>query len=244
MAADPVGLVTLVGLGLAGGVLTTIAGMGGGLFLVLAISIFQGPLAALAITSPALLLSNAHRAFLFRTHIARDVVARFAWGAIPAGIVGGVLAARLPPVAVQGAMLGLALFAVGRSLGVIRYAPSARLFVPLSALVGVLAAAAGGAGFLVGPLLIALGLSGSGYIATTAVCAVLLHGARIVGYRAGGILTSEFLIASLALFVGLAIGNLAGKRMRGFLTPKLEQKIELGALLVCTALGLLGVEVR
>lgn len=242
--ADPVGLVTLVGLGLAGGVLTTIAGMGGGLFLVLAISVFQGPLAAIAITSPALLLSNTHRAFLFRTHIERDVVKRFAWGAIPAGVAGGLLASRLPPLAVQAAMLALALFAIARSLGWVTLAPSPRLFIPLSAVVGVLAAAAGGAGFLVGPLLIALGLSGSRYIGTVAVCAVVLHAARIVGYRAGGLLTSEFLVASLALFVGLVMGNLAGKRLRGFLTPILEQRIELGALVVCTVLGLCGVGLR
>jgi uncharacterized membrane protein YfcA len=234
----------LAGLGLAAGVLTTMAGMGGGLFLVLALSVMHGPLAALAITSPALLLSNTHRAFLFRAHVARDVVARFAIGAIPAGVVGGLVAARLPPMAVQAAMLAPALLAGARSLGWVRFAPSARLFVPLSAMVGLLAAAAGGAGFLTGPLLIALGLSGSRYIGTVAVCAVVLHASRIVGYRVGGLLTSEHLTLSLVLFVGLAIGNLVGKRLRASLTPRLEKRIELGALFVCTALGLFGVGLR
>lgn len=241
---DPSLVVTLASLGVVGGVLTTVAGMGGGLFLVLALSVLQGPLAALAITSPALLFSNAHRAFLFRAYVDRQVVVRFAIGVVPAGVLGGLMAARLPPLAVQIAMLALAAVAIARSLEWIRFAPSPKVFIPMSMLVGLLAAAAGGAGFLAGPLLIALGLSGTRYIATVAVCAVVLHGARIVGYRAGGLLTSEFVLSSLVLFVGLALGNLVGKGLRGRLTSSMEHHIELGALVICTVLGLFGIGLR
>ena len=230
----------LLGFGVVAGALTTVAGMGGGLFLVLTLSLTHGPIAALGITSPALFLSNAHRAFLFRRLIEHRAVARFALGAVPAAILGALVAAKLPPFAVQCAMLALALFAVLRSLGVVRYAPGPRVFVPLSAMVGVLSAGAGAAGFLAGPLFMALGLSGATYVGTVALGAVVLHAARLVGYGAGGVLKPEYAPLSIALFVGLVLGNLAGKRLRVYLTPKSEASIELGALALAAALGVLG----
>lgn len=233
--------VELLGLGLVAGALTTIAGMGGGLFLVLTLSLTHGPLAALGITSPALFFSNSHRAWLFRRHVVGGAVARFALGAVPLAIAGGLVAAKLPLAAVQLAMLGLAFFAVLRSLGGVRYAPGPRVFVPLSAFVGFLSAGAGAAGFLSGPLFMALGLSGSAYIGTTALGAVVLHAARLVGYGAGGILKLEYAALSVALFVGLVLGNLAGKRLRAHLSATTEQRIELGALVLAAALGIAGI---
>lgn len=230
----------LVGLGILGGALSAVAGMGGGLFLILALGATAGPHAALASTSPALFFSNAHRAYLFRAHVDGHVALRFAMGAVPAAAAGAIVAARFPPALVHCAMIGLALFAIARSLGWVHYAPSPRTVLPVSALIGVLAAAAGGAGFLVGPLLMALGLTGARYAGTIALCAVLLHGARIVGYRAGGLLTSAYVGASAVLLVGLVLGNYLGRRLRDHLTPKLEQRVEVGAIAVATVLGLLG----
>ena len=54
----------LAALGTIAGILTTLAGQGGGLFLLLAIAALVGPHEALAITAPALLLGNLHRAVL------------------------------------------------------------------------------------------------------------------------------------------------------------------------------------
>lgn len=231
----------LLGLGVVAGALTTIAGMGGGLFLVLTLSLTHGPLAALGITSPALFFSNSHRAWMFRRVVDRGAVARFAIGAVPAAIVGGLVAAKLPATVVQLAMIALALFAVLRSLGVVRYAPGPRVFVPLSAFVGLLSAGAGAAGFLSGPLFMALGLTGSAYVGTTALGAVVLHGARLVGYGAGGLLKVEYAALSVALFVGLVLGNLVGKKLRAHLSTTSEHRIELGALALAAVLGILGV---
>jgi uncharacterized membrane protein YfcA len=234
----------LVLLGLFGGALTTVAGMGGGLFLVLSLSALLGPGPALAITAPALLVSNLHRAYIFRAHVERSVVLKFALGTVPAAVVGGMVASRLPTIAVQLAMLGLTSFAVLRSLGVVRFAPSARAFVPMSAGVGVLSASAGAGGFLAGPLLMSVGLTGARYISTVALCSVVLHAARIVGYQAGGLFKAAHLGASALLLAGLVAGNMSGKRLRGRFSPAVESRIELGALIVCTLLGLVGIGTR
>lgn len=237
-------LVLLALLGVAGGALTTVAGMGGGIFLVLALSVLVGPRAALAITSPALLLSNLHRAFLFRVAANRALAVRFAIGTVPAAILGGTFASQLPAGVIQVGMLSLTTFALLRAANVLRLKPPARAFVPLSAVVGVLSAGTGAGGFLVSPLLIAHGLTGATYIGTMALCSSIQHAARIAGYGAGGLLTSAHVVGSLALFAGLAAGNLAGRRLRGFLTPATELKLEIGALVLCTALGVCGVGVR
>lgn len=237
-------LLELVALGALGGALTTIAGMGGGLFLVLSLSALLGPLAALAVTTPALLASNAHRAWLFRDAIDAGVVRRFALGAGPAALMGGLAAARVPPWAVQASMVCLAAVALGRALGWVRVAPRAGVFVPASAAVGFVAAASGGAGFLAGPLLLSVGLAGAPYVGTSAASAVVLHGARLLGYRAGGIVDVAHAPAAVALLVGLVLGNVAGKRLRGGLSSATERRLELGALVVCAALGVLGVGLR
>src|SRR5262245_36184409 len=69
-------LVELGLLGLAAGSLTTVAGQGGGLLLLLACSTLAGPHEALAITAPALLLGNLHRAVWLRAHINKSIALR------------------------------------------------------------------------------------------------------------------------------------------------------------------------
>src|SRR5690242_12815639 len=87
----------LLALGIMAGVLTTIAGQGGGLFLLLASSVIVGPHAALAITSPALLFGNLHRAILYRRFVDRRVAVPMTLGAVPGAVGGGLLAGAMPP---------------------------------------------------------------------------------------------------------------------------------------------------
>ena len=75
-------------LGVLSGVLTTLAGLGGGMLLLLAIALLSSPQTALAVTAPALLLSNLHRAWVYRAHIARPVAVPFALGALPGSVLG------------------------------------------------------------------------------------------------------------------------------------------------------------
>ena len=89
-------LVPLLALGLAAGVMTTLAGMGGGLMLLLALAALRDPHEALAMTAPALLIGNAHRAFMFRAHLRPSVSGRLVAGALPGAILGGVWALSLP----------------------------------------------------------------------------------------------------------------------------------------------------
>ena len=91
----------LVVLGVLAGGLTTVAGMGGGVMLVLALSLVASPVEALAITSPALLVGNLHRVAVGRRAIDRAVARPFVLGALPGSLLGGLVAVAVPPALLQ-----------------------------------------------------------------------------------------------------------------------------------------------
>jgi uncharacterized protein len=89
-------VVVLLALGLAAGVLTSLAGQGGGLFLLIACSALHGPRVALAMTAPALLLGNLHRAWIYRRTVDRPIAWRMTLGGLPGAVLGGLVAGAMP----------------------------------------------------------------------------------------------------------------------------------------------------
>lgn len=228
-------------LGMVAGALTTIAGMGGGVLLLAVVSLVTDPREALAITAPALFVGNLHRALLYRAQIDRRVGAGFVLGAFPGSLVGALLVVALPLWLLNAVMVGMVGLAIARALGLWRWNPSTRAMVPAAAGVGLIAATSGGAGLLVGPLLMAAGLSGEAYISTTALAAVAMHLGRILGYGASGMLTAHTLSLAALLTVAILCGNLVGVRLRKRITPRLSTRIELGVLVLAVLLCLAGV---
>lgn len=231
----------LLPLGVIAGILTTTAGLGGGLLLILALSAWQGPHAALAITTPALLLGNTHRLFLLRREVAGRPAAWLIAGALPGGLVGGLLAARLPAEVLSWTIASMTALAFAREL--LPRGPALPLWglAPVGAVVGVLAGSAGGAGLLVAPALLAVGLRGDRYVATCALVAVALHSARVVAYSAGGLVDAGTLESAAWLALGIPVGNLVAVRLRPLLSERRSTQLSYGTLAVCVALSLAGV---
>ncbi len=233
-------MMILLVLGLVAGVLTTVAGMGGGLLLIAAIGLLRGPHEALAMTSPALLLSNAHRAWLFRRDVDRRIARSFALGAVPGALLGGLFVPQLPPLALSIVLSSATALTLAKVLGFVRFSPSKKAIGSGGFGIGVLTATAGGAGVLTSPLFLSAGLAGAAYVGTVAAAAVALHVGRVLGYGVGGMFHLEQLPTIGLLAVSLVVGNLVGKRLRGALDAKHGIYVEVGALLICTALALLG----
>ena len=136
----------LVFLGLLAGLVTTVAGMGGGMLLVLAISAFtRDPLFAMAITTPALLLGNAHRFGLFREHVDWRRAGPFMAAAGPGAFLGGALAVAIPPLVLQLSMAAAALLAVARHAGWLTLQVPAAALAPAGFGIGVASSAGGDA---------------------------------------------------------------------------------------------------
>lgn len=231
----------LASLGLVAGVLTTLAGQGGGLVLLVACSAVLGPHTALAITSPALLLGNAHRALLYRRFLDRSIAAPVIASAMPAALAGGLAAERTPAPLLHALMLLLTAVALARAFGWVRLAvPRWGLFVA-GAVVGAMTGATGGAGVMFAPILLATGLSGAAYVATLSTIAFATHTARVAAYGATGLLSTDLLGATAVLTVAIFAGNFVGERLRARIPARACAWLEYGSLVIAVALSVSGV---
>ncbi len=180
----------LFGLGVAAGALTTVAGMGGGLLLLLSMGVASDVLTALAASSPALLIGNLHRSFLYRNSVDWGIVRAFVLGAVPGALLGALVAVAVPGWAVNLLLLGMTLFTLARARGLARVAPPRGAMLPAGFVIGGLTGSAGGAAVLTAPLFLSSGLVGDAYVGTLSVSAVGMHAGRIGGYLLGGLFES------------------------------------------------------
>lgn len=233
-------MILLVSLCLLAGAITTLAGMGGGLILLLGLSMVMDPLTALVITGPALLVGNAHRAVLYRRHIRRPLAWRFVLGAGPGAVLGGLVAVAVPETLLRVALVGLAVAAAAKVIGGWSFTPPPGALVPGGAAAGFVTATSGGGGLIAGPLWLASGLTGRAYAGTGAVGGVVVHLCRMGGYGAGGVLEGDALLMGLVGAACIAGGNLIGERARRRLKKRLLSHLEVGVVMTCLLLALLG----
>ncbi|MFT5356240.1 MAG: putative membrane protein YfcA [Polyangiales bacterium] len=232
-------LLGYIALGLIAGLLTTIAGLGGGLVLTLVLAAFVGPQTALTLAAPALLLGNIHRLTLFRGDLDWRFSLPFVIGAVPGALIGGFLTLALPDV-VLNVLLVLALgFAAAKEFKLIRLTPKASAVVPISFCVGVVTATSGGGGLLLGPLLLATGARGGRFIASASLIAAAVHVTRLVAYGAGGLVTSSTLLASACIGAAIMLGNTLGKRVK--IRDATRTRLTYIALITCGIITVAGI---
>lgn len=227
-------------LGLFAGTLTTLAGMGGGLILLLALSHLFGPLAALALSALPLLVGNVHRTYLFRGELDVRRAVAFCLGAAPAALLVGYWLTGVPDLIVRVAMLGLTVMALLEAVGWWRWRPTAAALTPAGVAIGGLTASAGGAGILTAPLLMASGLRGEAFLATASAIAATMHLSRLAGYGAGGLVDVSLLGLALALAATVVSGNLLGRRLRRHVPESRTDQLQRVVLVVCVTLAAAG----
>jgi uncharacterized membrane protein YfcA len=232
--------IVLPALGLVAGVLTTISGQGGGLVLLLACSALVGPHVALALTSPALLLGNAHRGLLFRRSVDRGIAARMIAGAVPGAFAGGLVAGWLPGGALEVVLVVLTAVAVAKATGLLRFSVPSGALAPAGLGLGMITGTSGGAGILLAPVLLSAGLSGTSFVATASAIAVAMHVGRVVAYGVTGLLSAELVRPTLLLTCAIFAGNALGGRIRAGLGPRASVRLEYGVLVTCVLLSLAG----
>lgn len=213
----------LLALGLIAGSLSTLAGLGGGLVLTLALATLWDPTRALATAAPALLVGNVHRIALFRKHLDGRFVAPFILGGVPGAVAGGLMAVALPELALRLVILGTALAAAVHELRGRRRAragdaplrrPRPLLIAAAAALAGVITATSGGGGLLLGPLLLAAGARGERFMVSASAVAVCMHVARIGAYGASDAVSVQTFVDAAVVAVAILAGNALGRRAR------------------------------
>lgn len=230
---------TLVALGLIAGLTTTLAGMGGGTLLVLALALLYDPLTALALSTPALFVGNLHRLSVYRRHIVWSEARPLVLGGFLGAVVGGFLAAGLPAWLIQALMVGMAVLALGKALG-LPFRPPAKATLPVAGVVGLVSATSGGGGLIAGPYLLARGLVGVPYVATGAVGAAAVHLGKLGAYTSAGLSTWDTLGRGLVLALLIAGGNVAGERLRRHLGEGRQKTLQVGVMVACVGMALAG----
>lgn len=234
--------ITVALLGMAGGVVSTLIGFGGGMILAVALALTVPPLTALAVASCALLTGSIHRVVLFRKELTASDAYRWALGVLIGSIAGGILAHHLPEWLLRAAFVGAAALALvptkrGVDAPVI---PRVALLVPAGGAIGFLGAGTAGVGPLASTTLLATGHAGERYIALMSVTGVALNAGRVVGYGSSGALETSWLWASAAGAVGLLTGNLLGRRLRRRVATQHMRQLEHVVPWGCLGLALLG----
>lgn len=233
------GYAPLLLLGVVAGVLTTLAGQGGGLFLLLALGVLRDPHEALALSSPALLLGNLHRAVLCRRDVAWKIAVGLVVGAAPAAVLGGMFAGRTPALVISAVLVVLTVFAITRRVLALSVRVPPRALPVAGAVVGFLTGTSGGAGVLVSPLLLSAGLTGRTFVGTAAVVACAIHIGRVTSYATTGLLHVDQLTPIACITVAIFAGNALGDRLRHHFTERSATQLELGTLMVCVLVSLL-----
>lgn len=228
----------LIPLGLIAGALTTLAGLGGGLMLVATLSLLYDPRLALAITAPALMVGNLHRAVLYRHHINRGVAARVGAAGFVAALVVGFYALRCPPWVLRVLLLAATSFALARAAKLVSVTIDKRWLVPSGVVIGAMTATSGGGPALLAPTLLAAGLTGEAYVSTGAACALAVHVARVLAYGASGFMDRTTLTRAVLLAVCVLAGNSIGAALRPHATSATLGRVEIGALVLVVALSM------
>lgn len=231
-------LIVLCGVG--AGVLSTLAGQGGGLVALLALSAAMGPREALVLTAPGLAVANVHRAWLYRAHIDRALVRRMIAPLMIASAVVGSLAMKAPTALLRTLLVVATALALAKALGWLNFTVPRRWFAPVGAGIGAFGACSGGAGLMLSPVLVSAGLEGEALVATTQLLALGLNAGRMAGYVAGGTLTVATAPLATVMLLALLVGNGIGHRMRKGLTRRHLRWIELGTMAMATTLVALG----
>jgi uncharacterized protein len=228
-------------LGIGAGVLTTVAGIGGGLVLVLVLGLVWDPVTALACTAPALLLGNLHRMLLYRRSVNWGVARAFAAGALPGAVGGALLMVAVPRLLIEVTLLVLTVTSLGIALAKLTLRPPNVAMTPAGFFIGGLTGTSGGAGMLVAPLFLSSGLAGDSYVGTSAMSGVVLHLGRIAGYGADGLFDLRRVGFAAAIGVGLISGNFLGRRLRALTARLPPSSVEHAALVVMVLLALAGI---
>lgn len=219
--------------GLGAGTLTTLTGMGGGIMLVTLLAVAIGAESALVVSALALWVGNAHRLFLYRGEVRLDIAVPMALGIVPGAVIVATALPGIPNAVLYLAILAVSLLAVVRMVFRFTWRAPRRVLVPVGFVIGGLAATAGGAGLLVAPLLLGLGLTSGGYLATASLLALTMHLSRLAGYALGGLVTVDRLWLAATIAVAIVLGNTVGAALRRRLPVKLVRLFEASAPAIC-----------
>jgi len=221
-------------------ILSAVAGLGGGVILLLVIAQFVAPTIAIPIQGAIQLVSNGSRAALLRSQISWPVVG---WASIllfPASLLGVAVATSLPEDVVRLALAAFVLVLAWRpdllkSNARSRTPDDAKfMLVGVGAASGLLNSTVGASGPVTSPFLKAVTASHKAFVASAAMTKVLAHISKLVAFSAQGWSISDYWDTIAVGVAGVIVGSWIGTRL---LDRVSEANLDLLFKVVLTALA-------
>jgi len=221
-------------------ILSAVAGLGGGVILLLVIAQFVAPTIAIPIQGAIQLVSNGSRAALLRSQISWPVVG---WASIllfPASLLGVAVATSLPEDVVRLALAAFVLVLAWRpdllkSNARSRTPDDAKfMLVGVGAASGLLNSTVGASGPVTSPFLKAVTASHKAFVASAAMTQVLAHISKLVAFSAQGWSISDYWNTIAVGVAGVIVGSWIGTRL---LDRVSEANLDLLFKVVLTALA-------
>jgi len=223
---------------LAASILAAVAGFGGAVIMLPVLVWAVGIYDAIPILTIAQLIGNLSRVVFNKRELKWPVVGRFALGAVPAAVIGGIIFATAPATALV-RLLGvfLIVMVIYRHT---RWGKNARLtlrgFVPLGAASGILSAVLGTVGPFAAPFFVSYGLIKGAYIGTEAMTAAIMHVTKLGVYGSYALIGIHTLLIGIAIGAVMILGTYLGKRLLNKVPENIFPYIIEGTMLVAGVL--------
>ncbi len=222
-------MVELVVVGVAAlltSILSAVAGLGGGVILLLVIAQFVAPTTAIPIQGAIQLVSNGSRAAILRRSITWPVVGWSSVLLLPGSLLGVALATSIPEDAVRVALAGFVLVLAWRPQW-LKLTPGTRvaehsgpMLLGLGAATGLLNSTVGASGPVTSPFFKAVTATHVAFVATAAATQVAAHTAKLVAFTTGGWNIADHLSIIGVGIAGVVVGSWVGTRLMGRLSTK------------------------
>ena len=222
-------------------ILSAVAGLGGGVILLLVIAQFVSPTAAIPAQGAIQLVSNISRGALLRRDVSWPVVGWSSVLVVPASFLGVAVATSLPEDILRLALAGFVLVLAWRpqllkaSAAMSLQPHEARpMLFGVGALTGFLSTTIGASGPVTSPFLKAVTASHKAFVATAATTKVFANMSKLVAFSSQGWSITDNSAMIVVGIVGVLIGTWIGTRI---LDKVSERRLDLAFKVVLTLLA-------
>lgn len=243
-ALGDVSTIDLLVVGLAAFVAGTCSGMtgfGGGLLLPPILAPILGVQHVVPVLSFGMLMTNAHRFWLYRQHANPKLIGAVLVTTVPAVVIGTSIYLELPPdmiAVVLGSFLLLSI-PVGRYFTKRKLALGPAGLAIAGGFFGVISGTTPGAGMLMVPVLLGAGLVGEAFLATDASISIAVNLTKAVIFNRLGGLPLELLAVGLLIGLCTVPGNYAARWILRRTSVRLHTRL-LEIIVLIGGLSLLG----
>ncbi|MFK7919386.1 MAG: TSUP family transporter [Ilumatobacter sp.] len=220
-------MIELVVIGVAAvltSILSAIAGLGGGVILLLVIAQFVAPTTAIPVQGAIQLVSNGSRAAMLRHNVSWPVVGWSSLLLLPGSLVGVAIATSLPDDAVRVVLAAFVLVLAWRP-NVLKVRPASQrvdadgpqqqrpLLLGIGAASGLLNTTVGASGPVTSPFFKAVTATHVAFVATAAATQVAAHVSKLIAFSASGWSAANHLDTIAVGAAGVVVGSWVGTRL-------------------------------